>query len=510
MSSASVDGGDSLQELLECLRGVEEELRPNDAAATAESLLRRALAEEESSAAALDVVIRWSLRAATPARPSIRGSKGRPGPDLVVTIAVVDRRNSPTAPLTSFDVACAIRGRLTGAATISHMLLDVQGLLVTSTSHAEAQRERGLRQCAGCGGFFMHPKGLATHQQEAKAAGCSDAAHTRESELAKHSESSAEEFRQLSHPQTGETGELPVPAWALAPDHGGGGKRWRSGDSNSGCSAGMSKLLSYARDGCLEEMRSMAERGVDIASARDRHGSGALLWAAGGGHLDVCRWLIESVGMEASASKRKDGRTGLHWAARNGHLAVCRYLLGQGADPHALTYDGDSCFMLAVWQGHIEVCRWLVEECFVDPHTVNRWGCNAIFKACRMDGSNSSLDVLKYVHGLGVTCDLINTNGHSPLHKAAIYGREDVCDYLLQHTACSARVHVLPGVLNEKPSHMAYYNGFHKLAAKLSHVEALLSDAIVVYRAPTDYLWGTHGVGVPPRPQAVQTPGTVS
>jgi hypothetical protein len=119
-----------------------------------------------------------------------------------------------------------------------------------------------------------------------------------------------------------------------------------------------------------------------------------------------------------------------------------------------------------------------------------------------MDGSNSSLDVLKYVHGLGVTCDLINTNGHSPLHKAAIYGREDVCDYLLQHTACSARVHVLPGVLNEKPSHMAYYNGFHKLAAKLSHVEALLSDAIVVYRAPTEYLWGTHGVAPD------QTPGS--
>jgi hypothetical protein len=69
-------------------------------------------------------------------------------------------------------------------------------------------------------------------------------------------------------------------------------------------------------------------------------------------------------------------------------------------------------------------------------------------------------------------------------------------------------VHVLPGVLNEKPSHMAYYNGFHKLAAKLSHVEALLSDAIVVYRAPSEYLWGTHGV--PTRPQAVETPGTVS
>ncbi len=40
----------------------------------------------------------------------------------------------------------------------------------------------------------------------------------------------------------------------------------------------------------------------------------------------------------------------MHWAARNGRLEVCRYLHSKGADPHALTCDGDSPFMLAAWQ----------------------------------------------------------------------------------------------------------------------------------------------------------------
>lgn len=66
----------------------------------------------------------------------------------------------------------------------------------------------------------------------------------------------------------------------------------------------------------------------------DRHGSTALLWAAGGGHLPVCRFLVEECGapvepVDASgstASKQalKRRRSALHWAARHGHLEVCK------------------------------------------------------------------------------------------------------------------------------------------------------------------------------------------
>jgi hypothetical protein len=74
------------------------------------------------------------------------------------------------------------------------------------------------------------------------------------------------------------------------------------------------RALALARDGELAELREMATAGVmgagaggqggvggaavvgggSIATLRDRHGSGALHWAAGGGHLVVCRWLVPS------------------------------------------------------------------------------------------------------------------------------------------------------------------------------------------------------------------------
>ena len=83
-----------------------------------------------------------------------------------------------------------------------------------------------------------------------------------------------------------------------------------------------------------------------------------------------------------SATRRKDGRAPLHWAARNGHVDTCRWLVARGADPAALTYDGDGAFNLAVWQGHRETAEWFARQPGVDVARTNRWGCNAVLWAC--------------------------------------------------------------------------------------------------------------------------------
>lgn len=69
----------------------------------------------------------------------------------------------------------------------------------------------------------------------------------------------------------------------------------------------------------------------------DKHGSNALLWAAGGGHLGVCKFLVEECGIlveygdtsGSTAGKQalKRRRNALHWAARHGHIEVCKYAL---------------------------------------------------------------------------------------------------------------------------------------------------------------------------------------
>jgi ankyrin repeat protein len=41
----------------------------------------------------------------------------------------------------------------------------------------------------------------------------------------------------------------------------------------------------------------VADEGWDATSDVDRHGSSALMWAAGSGHLQVCKYLVEVLGV---------------------------------------------------------------------------------------------------------------------------------------------------------------------------------------------------------------------
>ena len=88
--------------------------------------------------------------------------------------------------------------------------------------------------------------------------------------------------------------------------------------------------LNQCRSGDLETLRRIVDEGLfNPITARDPNGSGSLLWAAGGGHLHVCRYLVESCGVDpattadsSGARRGYKGRSALHWASRNGHLDV--------------------------------------------------------------------------------------------------------------------------------------------------------------------------------------------
>ena len=332
-----------------CLGATSVDLAQCNAQAV-DGLLRQALREEEQQQAAASdgMVVRWSVRIGTKERPCTRTTRGRPGPDLVATIACVSRpskqnneaegrQKDACCNRTPFDIACGVRRRLAGAPQIGLLLVEHNGVIVTSAAQVARQLSRGMRQCEGCGAFFSHQgKGLATHQVSAKQHACHEAGVRRA------------EREAVEQVLGGDAAKKGGSSWREAGRGGGGGGGGGGGSLTTG---GPPEVLCLARNGCLPQLQAAAARGTDIAGARDRHGSGPLLWAAGAGHMAVCRWLVEELGIDAAATRRKDGRTALHWAARNGRLEVCRYLTERGVDPHALTYDGDSLFMLAAWQG---------------------------------------------------------------------------------------------------------------------------------------------------------------
>lgn len=234
--------------------------------------------------------------------------------------------------------------------------------------------------------------------------------------------------------------------------------------------------LNACRSGDLVTLRRLVHsKAWDPMTDRDRHGSGPLLWAAGGGHLKCCQFLVNECGVPTSAVQEGRrgyaGRSALHWAARNGAAAVVHWLVETcGDSPDTLSNDGTTPFCLAAWQGHLDVCRYLVSRGAV-PTRVNSYGCNAAMWAAQ--GPNTCVETFEYLHGeLGVDVEAVNDNGQGCLHKAAQRGNAAVCRWLLEGAGIRGSAHLEPN-LDEKstPSELAAYAGEPLLARYLRKFE---------------------------------------
>lgn len=234
----------------------------------------------------------------------------------------------------------------------------------------------------------------------------------------------------------------------------------------------LATLQGWARSHPAELRRLLSS-----ADCRDKkNGCLPLHWAAGTGFNEVIDFLIGDdptemdgacVDVDQKAHHPSTDRTPLHYAARNGHLATCRLLVeAHGADPHPKCGRGGvTPLQLAVWQNRLDVVKYLVErnELMGNPDVVferngfncglmhwiglvpqKRWGGNAQQDVgddtdsedepnCQDDGTGV-LPLARYLHSLGVTYESTpansNTQGHTPLHKAAWGGNLPLLRYL--------------------------------------------------------------------------------
>jgi ankyrin repeat protein len=194
--------------------------------------------------------------------------------------------------------------------------------------------------------------------------------------------------------------------------------------------------LDFVKEGNLAALKHEIEtNGYTPAHARDRKGASPVIWAAGGGHLEMVRFLVEACGCDPNQpqdGKRSfSGRTPLHWAARNGHLHMVEYLVRDcKVDVEASTIDGTTAFGWASWQGHLEVMDFLLEHGCCNIHAVNAFGCNAVLWAAQGKGDNTIMEWLQ-AHGCDMICT--NHNGHGVFHKAAQRGHGLMCQWFFQN-----------------------------------------------------------------------------
>lgn len=144
-----------------------------------------------------------------------------------------------------------------------------------------------------------------------------------------------------------------------------------------------SGLMIGAWEGKLDLMRLFISRGADI-NKTNGNGETALILAAWRGNLEAVKWLSER-GARLNAPPRQ--WSALHYAVFAGHTAVADFLMEQGADIDALTTNGSSVLMMAIYEGRQDLARKLIEK-GADRTPKNDWGDGALEWSMRFNHLN--------------------------------------------------------------------------------------------------------------------------
>jgi ankyrin repeat protein len=227
-------------------------------------------------------------------------------------------------------------------------------------------------------------------------------------------------------------------------------------------------LKKYVSEHDKDSKNNMAEKKVthlqNLITCRDRNGSTAEHWAAGGGHVDCLAYLLELRDMVYKESKqqathdlekikedksdnsisdankkirrRRDGKTSLHYAARNGQIACIDLIMARADAPSIDVQSGDGTTPLhmACYGGNYSTARHLIEKYKANAHAVNEWSCGAGHWAAMSLGMSGMDAVIELCNYLKDTCGVDFTarqkQGHTPLHKAAAKKNQAVIEWL--------------------------------------------------------------------------------
>jgi hypothetical protein len=215
------------------------------------------------------------------------------------------------------------------------------------------------------------------------------------------------------------------------------------------------QFLEAASNGDMEKLRALVEEVTakedttnmdaltELLDTKDRHCSTAEHWAAGGGHLDCVKFILDlrkkcahaedtTTDEKMKRARRRDGKTCLHYAARNGHLECVRYLVEEAKHPiDEASGEGSTPLHMACYGGQAAVAKYLIDH-GADALSSNEWGCNAAHWA-GMTISKSASNARELCTLLKVHCVSFvekQQQGHTALHKAALRLNEHVIQWM--------------------------------------------------------------------------------
>jgi ankyrin repeat protein len=193
--------------------------------------------------------------------------------------------------------------------------------------------------------------------------------------------------------------------------------------------SGETPAMLASKRGHLTCLKALIQRGAS-PSVIDKDGLTALHIACFHGHLGAVKLWVDG-GADLYLSNALTNNGPLHYAAAGGHVAVCRYILEHSSPAvlHDVNFQLETPLHLAALQGRHDAFALLLEKgADLSARTATD---TSIFLACCQGRKCSLLDLLP---ASVITPQDCNREGNNGLHLAAMHGRLPQVQWLLNKT----------------------------------------------------------------------------